>query len=139
MSSIALNFLPKNQSVWIACHPFIIISLEILFAENEDDSLNDDNEQESSIIINECKKDASISKRRPSLAQKMTSNLRRLSGAADLKIDINDPIAVNNPNKKIKVSKTEDKNTHITYTCVKSNIFMSMNTMILKSADLFGK
>lgn len=58
------------------------------------------------MIINECKKDANISKRRPSLAQKMTSNLRRLSGATDLKIDINDPITVNNPkyNKKIKVS-----------------------------------
>lgn len=72
--------------------------------ENEDETLNDQAEQDLSIIINECKKDAS--KRRPSLAQKMTSNLRRLSGAADLKIDINDPITSNNPkyNKKIKVN-----------------------------------
>lgn len=37
----------------------------------------------------------------------MTSNLRRLSGAADLKIDIGDPMNANNSkycNKKIKVN-----------------------------------
>lgn len=46
-------------------------------------------------------------KRRFSLAQKMTSNLRRLSGAPELKIDINEASPINNPkflNKKIKVS-----------------------------------
>lgn len=42
------------------------------------------------------------------MAQKVTSNLRRLSGATDLKIDINDPVNANNPkhgDKKIKVSE----------------------------------
>lgn len=46
-------------------------------------------------------------KRRFSLAQKMTSNLRRLSGAPELKIDITEASPVNNSkflNKKIKVS-----------------------------------
>lgn len=45
-------------------------------------------------------------KRRASLAQKMTTNLRRLSGAGDLKIDITEPSPQTNPkfcNKKIKV------------------------------------
>ena len=63
-------------------------------------------DQDSSTILNECRRDAS--KRRPSLAQKMTSNLRRLSGATELKIDINDSISANNSkycNKKIKVSE----------------------------------
>lgn len=72
-------------------------------AENEEDALN--NQADSSTILNECKSDAGIGKRRPSLAQKMTSNLRRLSGAAELKIDIGDHMS--NPrycNKKIKVS-----------------------------------
>lgn len=78
--------------------------------------------------MNECKKDGSnggsgaggggagggaagggsYGKRRASLAQKVTSNLRRLSGTADLKIDINDPVNANNPkhcDKKIKVRK----------------------------------
>lgn len=76
--------------------------------ENEEDTLHNQPDRESATIINECKKDAS-SKRRPSLAQKMTSNLRRLSGAAELKIDINDPITANNSkycNKKIKVNDT---------------------------------
>lgn len=76
-----------------------------IFTENEEDTLNNQADQDSSTILNECKRDAS--KRRPSLAQKMTSNLRRLSGAAELKIDINDSITSNNSkycNKKIKVS-----------------------------------
>lgn len=77
--------------------------------ENEEDALHNQLDQEdSSTILNECKRD--VSRRRSSLAQKMTSNLRRLSGATELKIDMNDPIAANNPkycNKKIKVSKKE--------------------------------
>lgn len=80
-----------------------------IFAENEEDTLHNQVDQDSSTILNECKRDAS--KRRPSLAQKMTSNLRRLSGATELKIDITDPITANNPkycNKKIKVSKYWD-------------------------------
>lgn len=75
-------------------------------SENEEDTLNNQVDQDSSTILNECKRDTS--KRRPSLAQKMTSNLRRLSGATELKIDINDSITPNNPkycNKKIKVSR----------------------------------
>lgn len=79
-------------------------SLVVPFAENEEDTLNNQVDQDSSTILNECKRDAS--KRRPSLAQKMTSNLRRLSGATELKIDINDSISANNSkycNKKIKV------------------------------------
>lgn len=78
--------------------------LAFAFAENEEDTLNNQVDQDSSTILNECKRDAS--KRRPSLAQKMTSNLRRLSGATELKIDINDSISANNSkycNKKIKV------------------------------------
>lgn len=73
--------------------------------ENEEDTLHNQVDQDSSTILNECKRDPS--KRRPSLAQKMTSNLRRLSGATELKIDINDSVAANNPkyNKKIKVAK----------------------------------
>lgn len=83
---------------------FFSSSLLYPFAENEDDTLNNQVDQDSSTILNECKRDAS--KRRPSLAQKMTSNLRRLSGATELKIDINDSISANNSkycNKKIKV------------------------------------
>lgn len=83
-----------------------LIILHSQSSENEDDTLHNPTELDSSTILNECKKDLS-SKRRPSLAQKMTSNLRRLSGAADLKIDINDPQNANNSkycNKKIKVS-----------------------------------
>lgn len=61
-------------------------------------------DQDSSTILNECKKEP-ISKRRLSLAQKMTSNLRRLSGAADVKIDMTDPMNSNKYcNKKIKVN-----------------------------------
>lgn len=89
------------------------------FAENEDDTLNNQVDQDSSTILNECKRDAS--KRRPSLAQKMTSNLRRLSGATELKIDINDSISANNSkycNKKIKVGKA--------YKCVYLGICVCM-------------
>lgn len=84
---------------------FSLLFCPLPFAENEDDTLNNQVDQDSSTILNECKRDAS--KRRPSLAQKMTSNLRRLSGATELKIDINDSISANNSkycNKKIKVS-----------------------------------
>lgn len=73
--------------------------------ENEEDTLHNEPDQDSSTILNECKKDP-CSKRRPSLAQKMSSNLRRLSGAAELKIDITDPVHGSNSkycNKKIKV------------------------------------
>lgn len=93
---IPLIVLHINLILWLICSQF---------TENEEDTLNNQVDQDSSTILNECKRDAS--KRRPSLAQKMTSNLRRLSGATELKIDINDSIAPNNPkycNKKIKVS-----------------------------------
>lgn len=88
-------------------HSSIYISI---FTENEEDALHNQVDQDSSTILNECKRDAS----RRSLAQKMTTNLRRLSGATELKIDMNDPIAANNPkycNKKIKVSKLMGLNT----------------------------
>lgn len=83
---------------------FFLCLVVVPFAENEEDTLNNQVDQDSSTILNECKRDAS--KRRPSLAQKMTSNLRRLSGATELKIDIHDSISANNSkycNKKIKV------------------------------------
>lgn len=78
-----------------------------VISENEEDNASHSPEpdHETNVILGECKKDAG--KRRASLAAKMTSNLRRLSGAADLKIDINDPVTSNNPkicHKKIKVS-----------------------------------
>lgn len=86
---------------------FLLLSLIIIYSlENEEDTLHNPTELDSTTILNECKKDLN-SKRRPSLAQKMTSNLRRLSGAADLKIDIGDPMNANNSkycNKKIKVN-----------------------------------
>lgn len=79
--------------------------------ENEEDNDGSQSpEREASAFLEECKKDAG--KRRASLAAKMTSNLRRLSGAADLKIDINDPVSSNNPkycNKKIKVSNRKNR------------------------------
>lgn len=78
-----------------------------LSLENDDDTLHNPAELDSSTILNECKKDLN-SKRRPSLAQKMTSNLRRLSGAPELKIDMGDPMNANNSkycNKKIKVNR----------------------------------
>lgn len=86
-----------------------MMMMAVDIVENEEDTLHNQPDQDSSTILNECKKDAS-SKRRPSLAQKMTSNLRRLSGATELKIDINDPITTHNPkfcNKKIKVNDTD--------------------------------
>lgn len=75
--------------------------------ESEEDTLPKDLEQ--GVFLNKKKKDDC--KRRPSLAQKMTSNLRRFSGAqnAEHKIDISEPSPTNNPkfcHKKIKVSET---------------------------------
>lgn len=71
------------------------------YVESEEDTLPKDLEQ------GRGKKDDT--KRRPSLAQKMTSNLRRFSGVqnAEHKIDISEPSPTNNPkfcHKKIKVS-----------------------------------
>lgn len=91
----------------ITCSFSVLISINLICIENEEDTLNNQPDQDSSTILNECKSDAGISKRRPSLAQKMTSNLRRLSGAAELKIDMSDPVTANNPkycHKKIKVN-----------------------------------
>lgn len=83
-------------STWL----FAIMS----YLENDEDNASPSPEREASTFLDECKKDAG--KRRASLAAKMTSNLRRLSGAADLKIDISDPVSSSNSkycNKKIKV------------------------------------
>lgn len=78
--------------------------------ENEEDTLPKDPEQ--GVFLNKTKKDDC--KRRPSLAQKMTSNLRRFSGAQnnEHKIDISEPSPTNNPkfcHKKIKVSEKFDR------------------------------
>lgn len=74
------------------------------FLENEDEQTHPDQEESNAILTGgNSEKNG---KRRASLAQKMTSNLRRLSGAADLKIDITEPSPPSNPkfcNKKIKV------------------------------------
>lgn len=86
---------------------FTVFFYFIFSPENEDDTTQTMADHESSTILNECKKDAGRN-RRPSLAQKMTSNLRRFSGAADVKIDMNDPTSTTNSkycNKKIKVQK----------------------------------
>lgn len=95
---------------------FLLLSLIIIYSlENEEDTLHNPTELDSTTILNECKKDLN-SKRRPSLAQKMTSNLRRLSGAADLKIDIGDPMNANNSkycNKKIKVNTHTPRSPHL--------------------------
>lgn len=84
-----------------------MISTTSQFLENEEDQESAHNpDEEASVMLDDCKKDNG--KRRASLAQKMTSNLRRLSGAAELKIDINDPISSSSNqkfcHKKIKVS-----------------------------------
>lgn len=82
-----------------------VFSSIIYYIENEDENASHSPDREGNAFLDECKKD--VGKRRASLAAKMTSNLRRLSGAAELKIDINDPVSSNNPkycNKKIKVS-----------------------------------
>lgn len=100
--------------------PFSFVN--VVQSENEDDTTSIHNQDQDASILNECKKDGSnggsaggagggggsYGKRRASLAQKVTSNLRRLSGAADLKIDITDSVNTNNPklcDKKIKVRK----------------------------------
>lgn len=75
--------------------------------ESEEDTLPKDLEQ--GVFLNKSKNDDC--KRRPSLAQKMTSNLRRFSGVqnAEHKIDISEPSPTNNPkfcHKKIKVSES---------------------------------
>lgn len=75
-----------------------------LISENEEDNASHSPDHEAHVFLGDYRKDAG--KRRGSLAAKMTSNLRRLSGAPDLKVDINDPVSSNNQkycNKKIKV------------------------------------
>lgn len=88
----------------VSCYPRTLIS------ENDEDNASHSPDREANVFLGDCKKDAS--KRRASLAAKMTSNLRRLSGATDLKVDINDPVSTNNPkfcNKKIKVRQFQFK------------------------------
>ncbi len=82
--------------------------------ESEEDTLPKElpKDLEQGMFLNRSKKDDC--KRRPSLAQKMTSNLRRFSGAQNTehKIDISEPSPTNNPkfcHKKIKVSGTINK------------------------------
>lgn len=100
------TFRKTTQIIYYISYKFTFISyiLPHVTPENNEDNASHSSEREGNAFLDECKKDAS--KRRASLAAKMTSNLRRLSGAAELKIDITDSVSSNNPkycNKKIKV------------------------------------
>lgn len=93
-----------------------VLSAIIYCIENEEDNASHSPDREGNAFLDECSK-KDVGKRRASLAAKMTSNLRRLSGAAELKIDINDPVSSHNPkycNKKIKVSVCVCANTRPT-------------------------
>lgn len=83
----------------------IIINIIETKLEGEEDTLPTTvtTDPEQGVISNKPKKDDC--KRRPSLAQKMTSNLRRFSGAQNTehKIDISEP-SPKFGHKKIKVS-----------------------------------
>ena len=98
-----------------------------LTENDEDTTHNADDPDEMNVILDDCEGNGSGSgsgssgsngsdgsnrssdsgkNRRTSLAKKMTSNLRRLSNAADLKIDMSDapPATTKYCNKKIKVN-----------------------------------